>query len=316
MDQNRFQLSFNTPIHPRPVRLGDDILSLGSCFAQRVGESLEALRLPITINPFGISFDALTIARQLEYLSGKELPEDYFQHLELWRHFDFHGSRSHVDQQVFLDQIDQSLAAGREAYKKSRFLIITFGTAYFFRHKEKQRNVANCHKLAGNQFERQIAGIQEMHSKLSGAIQQFLTSGNDKEVVLSVSPVRHLSDGLAENNRSKARLIELCHLLTEMDKRVQYFPSYEWLMDVLRDYRFYAEDMTHPSEQAVSLILEEFIKSHFDDSFQSAIEELKKLLSLENHRILHSGTISAKSHAEKTEDLLNKLKIRYPQLNW
>ena len=316
MEAQQFQLSFETFTHPRPAQLGDEFLSLGSCFAQRLGESLHQLRFPITLNPFGISFDALTIGRQLDYLTGKELPNDRFQHLDLWRHFDFHGSYSQVDEEEFERSIQSSLNQGRAAFQNSRFLVLTFGTAYFFRHKAQDRNVANCHKLPGTEFERSLASVDEMLVSLKNGISEFLSKDDQREVILSVSPVRHLSDGLAENNRSKARLIELCHLLCESDSRIHYFPSFEWLMDVLRDHRFYAEDMIHPSEQSVKLILEEFTENHFDPKLKQALKEMKKLQALEEHRILHTNTAGAQEHQTKTLKTKEDLKQRYPQFHW
>lgn len=316
MKDRKWHLSFETPLHSRPMQLEDGVLSLGSCFSQRIGEQLKEWHLPIELNPFGISFDALSLSRQLNILNGEKLPEDHFEHLGLWRHFDSHGSLSHSNLSYHKSILDQQIHSGRKAFKEKRWLIITLGTAFYFQLKESNRNVANCHKLSGQLFERKLADIDEMLEALLPVLNSFLNQNEDREILLSVSPVRHIRDGLVANNRSKARLIEVCQQLTEQSGRINYFPSYEWWIDVWRDHRVYADDLVHPSDQSVRWILDEFIQSQCDSDMQVALKEIKAYKDLESHRSLHSSSIENNDHLKKVEQIRRQIQTKYPRLIW
>ncbi|NBR83692.1 MAG: hypothetical protein EBT52_08185 [Flavobacteriia bacterium] len=303
-----FHLPFQTPAHPRPLQAGQSILSMGSCFADAFGRQMERLGMPVSINPFGITFDAFSIERQLGYLSGGALPQDVFEHLNLWRHFDCHGSLSHPDRSAFEETLDRQLTIGRQAFSEARMLILTFGTSFFF--QKDQREVANCHKLPAQNFTRKLAEPKELYERISQRVLEFIEQDEDREVLLSVSPIRHIRDGLAENNRSKARLIELSHSLCEMHERIRYFPSYEWLIDVWRDHRFYAEDMLHPSLQSIEAIFAEFVENHCSEELKICIADARAYLKLTEHRILSPRSEEAiqlqQKTAERKQELLNK----------
>ena len=307
-----FHLPFQTPVHPRPLQAGQSILSMGSCFADALGQQMERLGMPVLINPFGITFDAFSIDRQLGYLSGDPLPMDVFQHLDLWRHFDCHGSLSHRDRAAYEEALKRQLTIGREAYSQARMLVLTFGTSFFFRKDE--REVANCHKLPAQTFARKQAGPKELYERISRRVLRFIEQDQDREVLLSVSPIRHIRDGLVENNRSKARLIELCHSLCEVHERIRYFPSYEWLIDVWRDHRFYAEDMLHPSLQSIEAIFAEFVESHCSEELKVCIADVQAHRKLTDHRILSPGSEEAIQLQQKIAERRQELLSKYPFL--
>ena len=307
-----FHLPFQTPAHPRPLQAGQSILSMGSCFADALGRQTERLGMPVSINPFGITFDAFSIERQLGYLSGDPLPQDVFEHLNLWRHFDCHGSLSHPDRSAFEETLDRQLTIGRQAFSNARMLILTFGTSFFF--QKDKREVANCHKLPAQNFTRKLAEPKELYKRISQRILGFIEQDEDREVLLSVSPIRHIRDGLVENNRSKARLIELCHSLCEAHERIRYFPSYEWLIDVWRDHRFYAEDMLHPSQQSIEAIFSEFVESHCSEELKICIADARAYLKLTDHRILSPRSEEAIQLQQKTAERKQELLNKYPFL--
>jgi hypothetical protein len=307
-----FHLPFQTPAHPRPLLAGQSILSMGSCFADAFGRQMDQLGMPVSINPFGITFDAFSIERQLGYLSGEPLPKDVFEHLDLWRHFDCHGSLSHPDRLTFEEALDRQLTSGRQAFSNARMLILTFGTSFFFQKDE--REVANCHKLPAQTFTRKKAEQKELHERISLRVLGFIEQDQEREVLLSVSPVRHIRDGLVENNRSKARLIELCHSLCEAHERIRYFPSYEWLIDVWRDHRFYAEDMLHPSLQSIEAIFSEFVESHCTEELKDCIADAHSYLKLTDHRILNPRSEEAIQLQQKIAECKKELLNKYPFL--
>lgn len=309
-----WHLPFDPPPHPRPMQLGESLLSMGSCFAERLGERFHRLFLPATVNPFGIGFDVLTLGRQLRYLAGKSIESSPFEHLGLWRHFDVHGSLSLGDRNAFEQQLEVRLSQGRKAYQNSRWMMLTLGTAHFFIHHATHQPVANCHKLPGQAFERKLATVEEMVEALQGPIQHFLDQDTGREVLLSVSPVRHVRDGLVANNRSKGRLLEVCHQLTEKWNRVHYVPAYEWWMDVWRDHRFYAEDMVHPSPQSVQWMMEQFFARTADQRMQAAIEALEAIAQFTQHRPLHPSPKQEEERARQLAEMKKTFeeKFQYP----
>ena len=307
-----FHLPFQTPEHPRPLLAGQSILSMGSCFADAFGRQMERLGMPVSINPFGITFDAYSIERQLGYLSGDPLPQDVFEHLNLWRHFDCHGSLSHPDRSAFEEALERQLTIGRQAFSNARMLILTFGTSFFF--QKDHREVANCHKLPAKNFTRKLAEPKQLYERISQRVLGFIEQDEDREVLLSVSPIRHIRDGLVENNRSKARLIELSHSLCEAHERIRYFPSYEWLIDVWRDHRFYAEDMIHPSLQSIEAIFSEFVESHCSKELKVCISDVRAYLKLSDHRIFSARSKEAIQLQQKKAERKQELLSKYPFL--
>ena len=311
MKQPLWHLPFDPPPHPRPMQLGESLLSMGSCFAERLGERFHRLFLPATVNPFGIGFDVFSLGRQLGYLQGKPLEGEPFEHLGLWRHFDVHGSLAMHHRDAFMQNMEWQLSAGRKAYQNSRWLMLTLGTAHYFVHRDLDRPVANCHKLPGQSFERKLASVEEMLDALQAPIQHFLDQDDGREVLLSVSQVRHVRDGLVANNRSKGRLLEVCHQLTEKWNRVHYVPAYEWWMDVWRDHRFYAEDMVHPSAQSVQWMMEQFFERTADKSMQTALEALEAIAKLEEHKPLHPSPLQEKERSKQLEEKKKAFETKY-----
>jgi hypothetical protein len=211
--------------------------------------------------------------------------------------------------------LEAAISKGISAYQSSSILILTLGTAYAYKHIERKEIVANCHKIPSNRFEKGLLSIEEIESALSLSIREFLESKKDGKVILTVSPVRHTKDGLVENNRSKARLIEACHLLTEKIEECFYFPSYEGLIDVLRDYRFYSDDLVHPTKAATEYIADRFAEFLFNDH---SIRDLKALGGMKkrlNHRSLFPDSAADQTRREQLHQELQEFQKRFPFLN-
>lgn len=252
---------------------------------------MQQAKLPVTINPFGILFNPATIASTLDRLrcSTPFSEQDMIIHNGLWISLAHHGRFSSTDRSETLADINQALVQGTQALEQADYLILTLGTAWIYRYKATGEVVANCHKLPASAFERRRLTPDEIVNALEGALRPHL---NNKQVFLTVSPVRHAGDGLVENQLSKSSLIvaagELCERHPES---IHYFPAYEIVMDELRDYRFYQADMMHPSEVAIQYIWERFAESALTPACRTLISQIEALQNAMSHCPInpHSG---------------------------
>lgn len=267
----------------------DSILSLGSCFADNIASRLAAAKFQITTSPSGVLFNPESIASAIERYSRAAAPtaEELREGDEGWYSFDFHSSLSHSEREVALAQMQQAVEQGAEALAKAKVVIVTFGTAWVYRLKENGRVVANCHKQHQSLFSREMLSIEEIVERYASLMEGVLAG---KKVIMTVSPIRHLSDGLEANSLSKAILRVAIDKLVERYDNVHYFPSFELLNDDLRDYRFYADDMTHPSAVAIDYIWERFEEYAFSAATIDIIKRLRKIADAVAHRPLNADT--------------------------
>ena len=236
------------------------VVLLGSCFSEHITEKLTYFKFQNFSNPFGILFQPLAV----ETLITKAINEDPFIDEELfylneqWHSFDVHSKLSDSSKAVLLERLNENLKKSHKALKAASHIVITLGTAWCYRHIETDRFVANCHKVPQKKFLKELLSIEKISQSLEAQI-ALLRSINPKvNVMFTVSPVRHLKDGFVENTRSKSHLISAIHEIVEPRKHIFYFPSYEIMMDELRDYRFYGPDMLHPTPTAVNYIWKKF----------------------------------------------------------
>ena len=267
----------------------DSILSLGSCFADNIASRLAAAKFQITASPSGVLFNPESIASAIERYSRAAAPtaEELREGDEGWYSFDFHSSLSSSEREVALAQMQQAVEQGAEALAKAKVVIVTFGTAWVYRLKENGRVVANCHKQHQSLFSREMLSIEEIVERYAPLMEGVLAG---KKVIMTVSPIRHLSDGLEANSLSKAILRVAIDKLGERYDNVHYFPSFELLNDDLRDYRFYADDMTHPSAVAIDYIWERFEEYAFSAATTDIIKRLRKIADAVAHRPLNADT--------------------------
>jgi hypothetical protein len=290
-------MQFQTPVEldtsPNKISLHSPLLLLGSCFSDEIGKLLATNKLNVLANPFGVIFNPLVIFHLLELcLENKKLPEKTFVcREEMWLNFLLHSSLSSQvlgNLQVQFDEQQHKVIENFLTTKhqnSTRFLFLTFGTAWVYVHKEIGISVANCHKLPANLFEKKLLTVEEIVNNFA-KIHKILPENT--QVILTVSPVRHLKDTLPLNTVSKATLILSCYELAKKFTNVQYFPAYELLTDELRDYRFYEPDMIHPTKQAVEFIFERFCNIFIEKSTLQFIEKWKNIYNRLQHRPLNS----------------------------
>ncbi|MCB0656755.1 MAG: GSCFA domain-containing protein [Saprospiraceae bacterium] len=313
-------MKLQTPVQlkdpPERFRLNHRFFSMGSCFAEHLANNLIHHHLSLTVNPFGITFNPLSLASQLHRMLNHLPPrkDELFQHDGLYHHWEYHGRFSQANPETALEGMRLAFDEGATRLRSAQQLIITWGSAHYYRFLTDNRIVNNCHKVSNTAFERLRASQQQIMDQWEPILNRILSENPQVQVNLTVSPVRYLRDGLIENNRSKATLLLTAEQLTQtFPGRVYYFPAYELLIDELRDYRFYAEDMTHPTSQSVQYILEKWMQTMLDPIDVPTWELLQKLIRQLDHRPLHPDhpdqeRIRQKVHLE-LDQLLASLSI-------
>ncbi len=301
-----------TPLK-QTVRYGDGLLFLGSCFADEVGGICKGLGFNAMVNPFGVLYNPSSIALALKRLSiGTP-----FTHEDVIQVGDgFYCTFSHnttfwsPSEKELLATVNQALEKAHEHYKRSKWIVVSLGTSWVFRHKTTGDVVANCHKLPSNQFDRQFFTIgQSTH-----CLTEMFRGNFDKHFIFTVSPLRHLKDGLHENQLSKAALLLAVDEVCARFDNAHYFPAYEILMDELRDYRFYKEDMVHPTEQAVRYIWERFTDFAIDPKEKPALQAAAQLRQMMQHRPLFPESESFRKFELQREQRISELKRYYPNV--
>jgi len=305
-------MKFTTPVDIKPLEkrftYKDSILFIGSCFADEMGRRCMDRYFDTMVNPFGVLFNPFSISDCLGLLEGyginagqcSFIPDDVIETSGGFCSFHHHGSMARPTAQEFLDNANQVLADASDFYYREGWVVVTLGTAFVYTDKETDSVVANCHKLPADRFERTMIDAGQVYNALS----QYVAARPERQWIFTVSPVRHLSDGLHANTLSKATLHLGIQKLVERYPNAHYFPAYEILMDELRDYRFYSDDMMHPSVQAADYIFERFMDFALADGERELLAEAVNVHNMMDHRILNPGTPqAARFEAQRTKAL-------------
>ncbi len=259
------KLQTNIPLQKQShnqIDYHSNVLLLGSCFVENIGDKFNYFKFQSLQNPFGILYHPKAIESLIfNSINEKEYDEsDIFYHNERWHCFDAHSDLSSPSKEELLSNLNDAIKQTNQQINKSTHVVITLGTAWTYRFIETDTIVANCHKVPQKKFLKQIQSVKSIIESLE-AIIELIKSVNPKvSILFTVSPIRHIKDGFVENTQSKSHLISAIHQVVEPRNNVHYFPSYEIMMDELRDYRFYAEDMLHPNKIAINYIWECFQK--------------------------------------------------------
>jgi hypothetical protein len=275
---------------------------IGSCFTENIGLRLRDLKFPHAVNPFGILYNPASIGNSLSILmEGRQFtPEDLRHGNGLWYSFFHHTSFSHPDPEECARQINDSINYSRTVLEKAGLLFVTFGTARVYRLKETGEIVSNCHKLPHNWFEHILLDAGMIIESWTNLISELVAFNPGLQIVFTISPVRHWKDGAHGNQVSKATLILVISKLREMFGNVLYFPAYEIVMDELRDYRFYDEDMLHINNQGVNYIWERFSDSYITPSAFPVMKEIKAIRQALDHRPFNPSTLQYRTFLDKT----------------
>jgi lysophospholipase L1-like esterase len=312
-----FRTQIPIPNHSNPIDYNSKIVSLGSCFAENMGDKFQYFKFQSTTNPFGIIFNPVSIANII-YRAVNDvlfLNEDVFFYNERWHCYEVHSDLSHSSQEELIGNLNQILSETKKQLQEASHVIITYGTSWVYRSIERDAIVANCHKVPQKQFAKELLTVATIQESLGNTMRLIQSVNPNCNFVFTVSPVRHLKDGFVENQWSKANLITAIHdkLRTEICnlKSAIYFPSYEIMMDELRDYRFYAEDMIHPSQMAIDYIWERFKETTISETVYATMDVVESIQKSLQHRPFNPNSESHKKFESNLQAKIATLVAQY-----
>lgn len=289
-------------------------LLLGSCFTENIGDKLSDYKFKVTTNPFGIIYNPISLANVLDKIVNnfKYSENDLEENNDKYFSFNHHGSFSSFNKNACLDNINKEIKSAQDKLSETKTIVITFGTAWVYELVESHRIVANCHKLPAKNFNKRLLLVDEILQSFS----KIVSSLKNINFIFTVSPVRHISDGLHENNLSKSVLHLAIHQLMIQHKNCSYFGAYEMVIDELRDYRFYKEDMIHPSSQAVDYVWEKFADTYFSNETKTLNLKIEKIQNAVNHRPFNFDSSSHQQFIKEQIRQMEQLCKEFPMFNF
>ncbi len=298
------------PIYKEKIDYSKKIMFLGSCFTDNIGKKFKDLFFPVIINPFGVIYNPLSVAKSIEILlhNIKFSEKDLFKHNNLWHSFSHHSSFSGTKKEQVIEKINKTINKASSFLKNVDFLFITFGTSWVYELKENSEIVSNCHKLPSKYFNRRLLNINEIIKNSQKFLSEIREFNNNVKIFFTISPVRHLRDGAINNQISKSALILAVNELVEKNSNANYFPSYEIVMDELRDYRFYSDDMTHLNNIAVEYIWEKLFLNLIKPESYEILKKAEKLRKSLNHKIFDKSSADYWKFKESIKKQINELK--------
>ncbi|WP_221390746.1 GSCFA domain-containing protein [Dyadobacter sp. NIV53] len=309
------QLKLNTEVSITPsdwkINHHSKILTIGSCFAEVLGRQLFDYKFPVLNNPFGTVFNPHTITKILDSALEGRKPNSalYLENADrVWLHHDFHSAQWAVNQHELETELMEKLNSMKAFIQSADLLVITLGTAYAYRHRSTNLLVGNCHKLPSDRFVKELLHPDQIMIPFEQLINKLRSFRRDLQVIVTVSPVRHTKDTLPLNQVSKSTLRLICHRLSEKYRHVEYFPSYEIMIDELRDYRYYEEDLIHPNKIAEDHIFHTFVHSFVSTGSLDFMKEWNHIRQMMNHRPQHGFT-------QSQFKLLNTLRLKLNEIS-
>jgi len=315
-------MNFTTKIPIQKSNLSIDyaskIVLLGSCFAENMGEKFEYFKFQTTINPFGIIFNPVSLCRIIERSVQKNYftENDIFFHNELWHCFDVHSELSNSDKDAFLESLNDLINSTNKQLNDSTHIIITLGTSWVYRNIETNEIVANCHKVPQKQFTKELLSIETIVQSLESILFHVSILNPNCNFIFTVSPVRHIKDGFVENTLSKAHLIAGIHNSKLETRNSQYFPAYEIMMDELRDYRFYTEDMLHPNQIAIDYIWIKFFENYISESEFGLMNQICEIQRALKHRPFNPNTANHQNFLASIDTKILKIQEKLPTIQF
>lgn len=301
-----------------PIDYNSKVILLGSCFSDNIGKKLSYHKFQSVLNPFGILFHPKAIESVIKNAITKKeyTEEDLFFLNERWQSFTAHSKLSSSSKEEALNQLNQASALINTALKSNTHIIITLGTSWVYRFLESGKIVANCHKVPQHKFKKELLPITEINKSLSSIISLIRKVNPDINFIFTISPIRHLRDGFIENQQSKSHLISALHQIIKNQEKTFYFPSYEIMMDELRDYRFYKEDMIHPNQIAINYIWEKFYENWLSDE---AIDLKKQVIKIQRgleHKPFNTDSDEHRDFLSSLQEKIETLKKKYSHITF
>ena len=297
-----------------PIDYSAKMVSLGSCFAENMSSKFDYYKFQNDCNPFGIIFNPISIEKLLIRIVENNYftEQDIFFHNEQWHCFELHSQLSNPDKILFLASINELIDSTRRKVVQASHIIITYGTAWVYRSQQSQQIVANCHKVPQKQFDKELLSITLVQESIANTIKMIHSINSSVSFIFTISPVRHIKDGFVENQLSKSHLFSALHNVLQTDKDgVSYFPSYEIMMDELRDYRFYNADMMHPNQVAIDYIWERFVEATIVPHTKETMIAVASIQKSLQHRSFNSQSESHLKFEAKLRASIAKIVAQY-----
>jgi len=301
-----------------PITYASKVCVLGSCFSEHIGAKLAYHKFDTFQNPFGILFHPKAIENLILKAINKDAftKKDIFFLNERWHCFEAHSELSDADATLVLSKLNLAIEKTHQTLLEASHVIITLGTAWTYRHVETDITVANCHKVPQKQFLKELLTVDEVQASIENCV-ALLKSINPKITILfTVSPVRHIKDGFVENQQSKAHLFAGIHQAVSARNQIHYFPSYEIMMDELRDYRFYTEDMIHPNTTAINYIWEKFQYTWISHESEKTLEEVAAIQKGLAHKSFNPNSEAHQKFLVKLQTKIVQLQQEFPQIKF
>jgi hypothetical protein len=303
-----FQVHVTLPNYPFNIAHKDAVMSIGSCFSENIGHHLQHAGFKVAINPFGILFNPLSICNALERIVSKKYfqRDELVEHNGVWYSFHHHGKFYASSADELLNSINAALDEAHTFLKQSKVLLITLGSSWVYSYNATGEVVANCHKIPNHQFSKRMLSVGEVSNSLQKIHLQLQQFNPELKVVFTVSPVRYWKDGAHENSLSKATLHLAVASVLEKNQSC-YFPAYELVIDELRDYRFYKEDMLHPNDLAVKFVWQKFSEAFFSEETRQIANRVGRFRAMEQHRPINNSSSEMELFLKKLEEERNWL---------
>jgi hypothetical protein len=310
----RFRTTINAGVSKSTLTLTTPVLTLGSCFADAIGHRLVQSKFPALVNPLGTLYSPMAVVKGLQYVLSEAAPapHTFIQNQDIYLNYDFHSSFSSPDLPVLQQKISDTLGSTRNFLKTAQWLMITWGTAWVHERTDTRELVANCHKMPARLFTKHLLEVEQITHAFAGCHAQLRAFNPKLRILLTVSPVRHTKETLEGNSVSKSILRVACDVLARKLDDVSYFPAYEIMMDDLRDYRFYKDDMIHPTALAEDYIWERFIDGYADAPTRRFIGEWATLRAALAHKPFHPASTAHQEFLRQTLEKLEALKHSAP----
>ena len=317
----KFKLTLASKRSENSIGYRDSLFLIGSCFSENMGAKLNTHLFKVFENPHGILFNPISVAQSLsDCIHNKQYTEaDLFQLNEVWNSWQHHSRFSGISSKEALDKINNSIAKAHTFLKTADHIVITLGSAWVYQLNSQSPHaaglvVANNHKAPATWFDKALMKPDALVLLLNKMVKDLLQFNPHLQIIFTISPVRHLREGLVENNRSKAVLIQAVHEIVDSTENVAYFPSYEYVIDDLRDYRFYAEDLVHPNYAASNYVWEKWVETYMNEETQSIMKQVAELQLAMQHKPFFAGSTQHKEFLQNCIAKSERLLSLYPYL--
>lgn len=299
-----------------PIDYSSKLLSLGSCFAENMGDKLDYFKFQVKTNPFGIIFNPVSIENLVDRVINQRLftESDIFFHNDLWHCYEVHSELSCYNKEEFLERLNLRIQQSNNLIIQASHIIITYGTSWVYRLNSTKEIVANCHKVPQKEFTKEILSPETIQQSIQNTIDLIRNVNPNCHFIFTISPVRHIKDGFKENQRSKAHLITAIH--NSQFTIHNYFSSYEIMMDELRDYRFYADDMLHPSQVAIDYIWIRFFEHYVDSKYFDTMQEVCSIQKGLSHRPFNPDSSAHQQFLATLKEKIVRLQAKFPHFQF